>query len=34
LPRIIPVSSRFFTTVAAHLDAERPTPVDTTKSPW
>ena len=27
--RIIPVSSRFFTTVAAYLDGERPVPVDT-----
>jgi len=29
--RIIPVSSRFFATTAAYLDAERPAPVDTDK---
>ncbi len=27
--RIIPVSSRFFASVAAYLDAERPVPIDT-----
>ena len=29
--RIIPVSSRFFASVAAYLDAERPVPVDTAR---
>jgi site-specific recombinase XerD len=29
--RLIPVSSRFFTSAAAYLDAERPAPVDTNR---